>query len=77
MDHKGFYMMLNQIFYLVLALALIFMLGQNVLVGSWKLSHIILPVVYSCEAQYTKQVRLSPKAPKHKKAPNFKSQNIR
>ena len=76
MDHKGFYMMLTQIFYLVLVLALIFMLGQNVLVGSWKLSHIILPVVYSCEAQYTKQVRRSPKVLKQKKDLNFNQSKI-
>ena len=75
MDHKGFYMMLTQLFYL-LALALIFMLGKNVPVGSWKLSHMILPVVSSCKDQYTKQVRQSPKAPKHKKAPNFNQSKI-
>ena len=76
MDHRGFYMMLTQLFYLVLELALIFMLGKHVSVGSWKLSHMILPVVSSCKALYTKQVRRSPKASKHKKAPNFNQSKI-
>ena len=52
------------------------MLSKNVSVGSWKLSPMILPVVSSCKAQYTKQVRRSPKVPKQKKDLNFNQSKI-
>ena len=52
------------------------MLSKNVSVGSWKLSPMILPVVSSCKAQYTKQVRRSPKVLKQKKDLNFNQSKI-
>ena len=52
------------------------MLSKNVSVGTWKLSPMILLVVSSCKAQYTKQVRRSPKVPKQKKDLNFNQSKI-